>query len=434
MNQSSGPIKYPPMLTWLVKVSSFTVLLRVVAMLVTLGFVAGMSHLIGKEDFGVLAMLMSLVTFAATIGGFGQSEWTVREASPLHSEGNSAGVQAIFGEMSRRVLIVATPVGFCVGVFFWWHGDGAIVAISSFAVTVLLSICLAWAGAARSIDKFFWSLAPKDILWRMGTLVITFVFITFGLNLQISQVTIVLTLVLLIAVLFQGRSLALSPRQILRAPSGTSDAWLTGLQLMLSMAAISAQNTMDVFFVGSFMSPADAAEYFPANRIALVAGFFFLPFQMIVGPRFASLTKKGDFRNLNKLSTIATLILAVASFSVTFILYEFYDVYAKLFDTASLQTETATKILIFGPAISSLLGFAEAHLIMHKRQALLTNINLVFLAVSLISIPIVAMTGSIVSVSYAVTILLVLRKFAVASFVAIQLGIWPVSISALKRK
>lgn len=416
------------MLSWLLKAGAFTAMLRVIAIVTTLAFVSVMSHILPKAEFGTLAIFISVVTLAGTVGSLGQSEWTIKHASPRYSAGETDGVKRTIAEATKRVIVFSTPIACIVSVYFWARGDGVVLALLSALNTIALSICIAWAGASRSVDKLLWSLAPKDIIWRAGAILYSLGLLSWGIALNLDIVAFGMFGVLTIALIFQSRSLSIGFTDIIKAPLGDWATWIVGLQIMISMVAIVAQNTLDVLFVGTFMSSEAAAEYFPANRIALVAGFFFLPFQMVLSPRFARLLAAEKRKEVQRLSTIATTLVMTATISTAWILHFYIDLYSPAFGTTSQETKKVLTILMLGPVINSALGFPETLLVMNSKQELLAKINVLAMLVSCILLPLTANYGTLTQVAACVLALSVIRKLSATLIVAKKLGHYPMKI------
>ena len=421
------------MVTWLLKVGAFTVGLRVVAMVVTLTFVAGMSQIMTAASFGVLSMLITTCTLVATMGSFGQSEWIVKEASPLVGEGDRVGAQALFHSASWRVLVVSTPLGLLTGMLFLIFSGDWLTGLAAGMIVVMLSYALAWAGAARSLDRYFWSLGPKDILWRAGVLGLGGLAATVGGGLVGLNTVLMLTAgVLLVCVVAQAYVLGIDPKKVIQAIPEDRVVWLAGMQMMLAATAIAAQSNLDVVLIGIFMSAEQVAVYFPANRLALAAGFFFLPFQMIVAPAFARLIRSRDDAGMRKLSTLATLLVTTASVAAVVTLVFGYPLYEPLFATATGETRKALHILLAGQLGVAALGFPGALLIMSGHQKILARTSIVFLVLGGITLTLAAALGTVVTVAIAAAGMTVLRKLVTTLIAGVHTGVWPLHLSVLR--
>ena len=420
------------MLRWLIKFGGYTTILRVIAIGVSLAFVSALSLWMPKDDYGLLAMVVSVATLAAAIAGFGQAELAVREVSPLVAREETEQAQAYLHEAYGLVLAVSVLTGAAIGAYFLIAGYSASVAGSAGLITSLLGINLVLSGAARSQDRYFLAFAPKDILWRGAAILATGALFFGGFSTTIDVVAPLCAVVLLVIVGGQAARLSFSPRKLMGsiANSFGGERMGAGAALMFSAVALTAMNTVDVFLVGERMSPTVAAEYFPANRIALMCGFFLLPMQMVIMPRIAVMMRENDMPGVRKLFTYATLLIGAASIVTGAVLVFAYPLYAPLFGTASGATRESLTILVAGYAIGGLFGLPGIILITAKRQKLLALVNIGCALCAVAALILVTGTGGLSAVAYTVAGFELLRKILIALSAYLAAGVAPFSFSS----
>ena len=197
------------------------------------------------------------------------------------------------------------------------------------------------------------------------------------------------------------------------------------------MFALVALGTLDVIVVGSQVSPAAAAAYFPANRIALLAGFASLPIQLVVEQKFASLLARGEVAGAQQAANSATALLLISCISLGFVLLAGYPIYQPLFPTATPETFWALFILVTGTVVGSLCGMAGSILLMSDHQAAFARTNIACACLAAAMLVIFTQGGSLVAVAMVVAGVEVLRK-AVLAYVAYRFtGIMPFRPSRL---
>lgn len=416
------------MLRWLLKKGAYTTCLKVVAMVITLLFVALLSQWMPKEDYGVLAMIVSIAAFAGAIGGFGQTDLVIRENSPLNQNGRFEDARRYLAQASGLTICVAVFPSLAVGGYFLADGYSLAVAISAFVIVLMWSLAYPLQGGARSEEKFLLALGPRDIFWRALVVAAGAALFYNGVVPSIELLAPLSAALLVLLVGYQMWSLNVSPWALASGPTAFQDkARLSAsFALMLSATAITAQNTVDVFLVGAFMSPEAAAEYFPANRVALAAGLFFLPFQMLIGPRIATMMRKNNLAGVKRLNTLATFLLAAAVGASSLVLLIAYPLYAGAFETATATTRSALQILVVGQLANSLLGLPGVVLTMAGKQKQLANANIVVFVLGSAALFWAASSGSILTVALVATASVIARKVLVASLSAFYTGVWPI--------
>ena len=414
------------MIGWLLKAGGYTVFLRVIAMVMTLVFVSAFSIWMDKADFGILTLIIATTTLAASVGGFGQSEQLIRDMPAALAEENEEKAQIFLKHACARVFWISLPLGFVVGVYFSLAGYGGLwVGAVTMLITILLSLNLAWSGAARSRDMYLWALAPKDIFWRFGALIICGVVVLSGRAMGIDFAATVLAITLLIPVFFQARVLGIKAKDLFLLPKGDEAQWRVGFDLMLSSVAIAAQSTVDVFLIGLLMSEISAAEYFPANRLALVAGFFAMPFQLVLAPRLSRMVRQGDLNKARRLNMLSVLVIFAATACVATAMIWGYDLYIGAFATATNETRVAFVILAIGQILVTLMGFPAPVLIASGYQTLMARQNLIFFVIGSLAMAVAAAGGKIEWVAAAAAFGIVGRKFVIMIACGMKTGIWP---------
>lgn len=422
------------MIGWLLKAGGYTVFLRVIAMVMTLVFVSAFSMWMDKADFGILTLIIATTTLAASVGGFGQSEQLIRDMPYALSQGDDDAAQRLLQQACARVFWISLPVGLTVGAYFILAGYGGVwIGLMSMLITILLSLNLAWAGAARSRDMYLWALGPKDIFWRLGALIICGLVIWSGQKMGINFVATVLLITLFIAVFFQARVLGIHLPDLFRLPKGDDAQWRVGFDLMLSSVSIAAQSTVDVFLIGLFMSEISAAEYFPANRLALVVGFFALPFQMVMAPKLSRFVREGAINKARRLNTLSILVIATATACVAAAMIFGYPLYIGAFATATDETRQAFVILAVGQILITLMGFPAPVLIAAGYQRLMARLNITFFVISSAGIAWAASSGGIDRVAISATLCILGRKALIMSACGMKVGIWPIHLGHFRK-
>lgn len=424
------------MVRWLLTRGAYTAFLKVVAMGVTLLFVALLSNWMPKADYGVLALILSVAALAGAVGGFGQSDLVIREVAPLVSAGRVEDARNYLSQAVLISLVVSLPVALMVGAYFLLADHGVGVAFAAIVLVTAWSLGYPLQGGARSWGRYLLALGPRDIFWRVGVLLVCGILVYLDQPTTITVIAPVAAVVLTIAVVVQLFALRVT---LLRKPDDYSSAFnktrlMASGALMLSLLTIQAQNNVDTFFVGSVISVEAAAEYYPVNRLSLVAGFFFLPVQMLIAPRMATMISEGNLGQLKRLNSFATLLLAVITLVVSATLLFAFPWFRGYFGTLSSETHVILAILLLAPVLNSALGLPDVPLIMSGRLKKLVTWNVVTLIVGSLSLYLAAASSSLVAVASVASGAIVLRKLGAAVLAWFALGIKPIHFELLSPK
>lgn len=403
-------------------------LLRAGGMLSMLAFVAFLSQWLAKDEFGVLATLVSLATLAAAFGSFGQAEMIIRTMAARQADGHLADASKAPAEAIGLAVWVSAACGSVVAASFALTGQGMGVAVAAILLTMALAVMTTLAGAARMEGRYTLALAPRDIVWRILTVMAVGGVLLAGRQLQAATAGLIAALAAWVCALWQVRALELEVRSLVRPSAHVLEsAYLRASgSLAISMLAIVAMSTIDVVAIGILVSPDAAATYFPVNRIALLASFAALPIQLVVEQRFASQFAAGDHVAMQRTSNHATLLLIVLTLALAGIIAGGFPLYRSFFPTAGELSWVLMTILVAGSVIGSATGMAEPLLIMTGHQAACVRTNVVVALLTALAAVLAALQGSLVGVAFAVAGGEVVRKLVLAVTARRLTGILPI--------
>jgi O-antigen/teichoic acid export membrane protein len=155
------------------KLSALTVIgVRVGSAVGTFAFASVLSHWMAKDDYGAVALLMTVVVFTGIIFNFGQRDLLIREVSKYLTNDDTASAYMFSKRSVLWSLIGGCLGGILVAIGFYVRGESLIFSLSAGLIVPLLSVNHTWAGCATSRKSFFWAIAPRDLLWRIIVLMI----------------------------------------------------------------------------------------------------------------------------------------------------------------------------------------------------------------------------------------------------------------------
>ena len=404
-------------------------MLRTGAMLSMLGFVACMSRWLAPDDFGVLALLVSLVTLAAGLGSFGQSEMAIRTLAASRQRGEEAAAERVTSEVAGLVVPVSGAVGGCLASWLAWSGQPPGVWIAALVLTVSLSLMAALAGPARMAGRYVLALAPKDIAWRLLAIAVVGGLVVTGLRPALATVAMVTALAAMLSAAWQARRLGVAAMSMVRPDVRVLEKPYLRASGMLAVStlAIVAMSTVDVIAVGSLVSPAAAATYFPANRLAFLAAFAVLPIQLVIEQRFAAELVAGDTAALQRTANVATALLFPVSLVLATMVLAGFPFYRVLFPTAGELTWQLLAILVGGIVLGSLLSVSEPLMIQSGHQDRYARTNIVVAGGAIPLTGLAAASGNLLAVAGVIAGCEVLRKALIAHAAWRLTGIAPLA-------
>lgn len=412
---------------WILSKGTYTLGLKVTAMVITLGFVSIMSIFLTKADYGAVVTLMSASILVAAFSGLGQQEFMVREISQKLDDGEVESAEKSVVLSTSWVSISGLLFGCILSLGLFIAGFSPVLALCGLPLVFFLSLNQCWAGFARAREKFFWSLAPLEIFWRSGV-IIAIGFASFiGFEANAEQTGILLIMVLSVAVISQASVLKIQPSALISRPHLRKHRLRvrSSIDFATNNISIVLTNLLDVVLVGVLISEVAAAEYFPANRLALVTAFVSTAMTLVIGPKLAVALKQANHESIYKITTIATSICCLATLIFGFSLIFLYDYYSFLFPTVSQATFVALTILVSVQVVLPFFGFGQLLLAMSGHEALLRKINIVFLIVGSALLYTSTFFQDFVLVAIASSSILITRRLVFAILAYAKTGVYP---------
>ena len=402
-------------------------LLRAVSVLAMLAFVACMSRWLTAQDFGILALLVSLATLAAGFGSFGQAEMIIRDVAARRADGEEAAHVAVPNEVVALVMWVSAALGTATAAYLSIAGYAFGVCVAAILMTVGLSLMSALAGAARMVGLFILAMAPREIGWRCIAIAGVGTAVSAGMRPGIETVSMIVAGAVAICAVWPFSRLQLKWSALVRpSPRAMERNYVVASStIAVSMLALVAMNTLDVIVVGALISPEAAAAYFPANRLALLASFASLPVQMVVEQRFAAEFAAGDRTAMQRTANQATSIHFALCLLLGLIVVGGFPLYANLFPTADQLSLKLLAILVGGRILSSLLGMSGSILVMSGHQDAFARVTIAAAIVAAVLLLLAASAGNLVAIAWAIAGVELVRKAVLAILANNLTGVRP---------
>lgn len=298
------------------KLAGQALILRVLAALVTYGFVVGMARMMSVADFGVLGVIMSLALIASVVGALGQRLALLRFVPPLLAAQkptrpliSAAFRLAMIGNGCVYLLLLA-------GVLLRGQ-DVAVLALGLLIVPLTAAIDMQ-GHLGRAYKSLSLALVPKDILWRLlSGLVVALIWLNTGEPVSVTAVFTILIAVLIGLIWGQGVLLGkwfglVGIWRLMRPPRKDDQTDLSEWQaargpLWLTSVASILFASLDVVIVGLMFGAAPAAIYFAANRVATVLGLFQQSVGVVVAPLMSEHAASGARAELGRVVGAAVI-------------------------------------------------------------------------------------------------------------------------------
>ncbi|MDO6458429.1 oligosaccharide flippase family protein [Celeribacter halophilus] len=306
------------------RLASHSFILRSIAALVSYLFIVVMARIMATEDFGIIATILACNLLFATIGCLGQQIALVRFIPPLVQEKDGGAVESQLRASFRLALIGNTAIYFLIlaGILIGWL-LGRIETPSLLAIGLFIVPLTAWIDMqsylARAYNSLTLALAPKDVFWRLGILLIL-VPIYF---LTTERISLVVAIVVMLAVMsglifaqwkLMQRKLKIPAHPFAKISDAAdiSDKWRASITpFALSSASTYVLSNLDVILVSLIFGPVEAAIYYGANRFAQLVFFFEQSVAVVIGPNISSSYACKNFNRIQEIVSVGVILTSI---------------------------------------------------------------------------------------------------------------------------
>lgn len=401
--------------------------IRVFGMVSTFAFASITSFLLPSHDFGQLATLLSLVLFASAIGEFGQRDLAARDISKHLAQNNQTLAQGSIDQTLSLSFLAGTIAGVIMALFFGSFGTDPIVAICAGLITAVLSVNSTLSGIGRAQRSSFWALAPREIMWRAIALSILITVFGLGGSADFRTTTIALLVSLLICVCFQSlRIIPFESFSSLSLPILRKRFPSTYLKASLNLLLVNVAGlilvSLDVAMVGVLLGSDAAAQYFPANRVAILVIFFQVSLNLAIAPQLSrEFARNRSDRAFDQCKSATRLAFLFGALMLVLIVFS-QPILPFVFGTATTTTWLVAVILAIGHLGAIATGFGGTALVAAGHEKAVRDLMLWSIPLSLAALIGAAVFGNVITVAIVVAFASFVRGLIVARTCGALLG------------
>ena len=426
------------------RIAGTSFLLRLVAAGMTYIFVVAMARMMSIADFGVVGTLMSGALLFSVIGCVGQRMALLRFVPPLIEI--NAPTEPIVNR-AMRLALTGNFIVFLILALSVYSAqllgiiDNAKWIIFGCLVIPLTGVIDMQSHLARAYKSIVIAIAPKDILWRLISLLAIgsiFWVTEKQVDLPVTLVTLVSVLVILIAIQSALMSRFIGTFGLLQAIKrpvhfdDTSDWRASVKPLWISSVGAIVFTNIDVVFAGILIGPEAAAIYFSANRLALVPSIFLTSYNIVVGPLFSRHFSSGRKDEMRRIANSATLQVFIPTLAVITPLYVFSDTMLTMFGTEFSQGSEVLRWLLLAALLNAALGPNDLILNMCGQEGSAMKSAIIGLCIGGALIFLGAVSQNIVVLSASTFASVLLQRIVSWAFVRLHFGFSADIISALR--
>jgi O-antigen/teichoic acid export membrane protein len=322
------------------------------------------ARLMPPSEYGQFAFSFNLAIFLSAIFGFGFPTGITRLWPEYRAKNKPAialgilrlGLQAT---MAGSLALIAGSALLVLASHVWpaLSFSRNITAIALFAVATGFGDF--FAATLRAQGQTIWSMAPRDVVWRIGAPLIAVAAVWLGFAMDHGAAVHLCAILLLAICGIQALRIRHNVKEAGVAASAET-GWLNWRRSLLAMwgaAVVYAMiQQLDVVIVGSLLGNEDAAGYFAAQKTASLLGLVMIAGGLAYAPVMASFYYAGKMAELRCLCRHLVLAISI----VTLLGFGFVALVGgqllSLFDPSFVSAYGVLVILAIGFSIDAIAG------------------------------------------------------------------------------
>ncbi len=310
-----------PLRAQLISAAKGSVLLRLVAMVLSLATAVVLARALGPAEYGTYAYVFALVTLLALPAQVGIPTLLVRETARAHAQKEWSNLKTLWRWATRTILGTSLAITAILALILWGSSDHATntwrTAVSAVLLIPLIALGNARGAALRGLRRIVSGQLPEAIL-RPGFFLL-FISAAWMAGLKLTAATAMSWHVLAAAcgfligaiILFKAR-----PNEMINAQldHGCTSGWLKAAVPLAAIGGLqTVGNQTGIVLLGLMGTHAEVAMYKVAASAATLAVFGLQTANSVVGPHFAGQFALGDTRRIQRLAAAG----AIASSALT---------------------------------------------------------------------------------------------------------------------
>lgn len=353
-----------------------------------------LARTLGVENFGIYSYVLAIVSLLALPAQAGMPTLILRETARAKALADWPKMKGIWLWSGSTVLTISFVVYFFVIVmkktFFKDAMSGFEYSILSFGLLMSLLVAMGnvRGAALRGLGLIIQGQLPESLI--RPSLLAILLLITIWLKVSINPTyAMALHLIAAMIAFFFGTWLLFKarPKELKQAkPTFQSKAWLftiLPLAMMTGMQSLSGQ--VDILMLGFLSTVSAVGAYKVVVSGAALAIFGLQVVGMVITPKFASAYAKENYKEMQRIASIGSLLSFIMTLPVVIVFYYFgIEILSFIYGNEYSVGYRALVIISIGQAINAFFGSSIAILTMSGNEKFVINGMFLSVAINII--------------------------------------------------
>lgn len=397
----------------------------------------------GAKEFGILSLLITIVSIFAIIPKFGMENALVRIVGELNSLKFISQIPIVF----KNVLIFSSVLALIFAFILFYLSNYIatdilnkpylvqyikIVAITVVTTTMTTIISATYQGMKKTKEFILIQALLLQLIFLL------FLFINGYVNVSNNVVTIyvyasIVTTILSFYFIVKTLNSFMQKEENSQTKYNLKSVIFTAFPMLLSGSFAMLMSWTDIVMIGIYKNEVDVGIYSAAQRMAALASLSLIAINTIAAPKFVEFYSKGDIVGLEKIAKQSTKIIFFTSFPLILVYFIFPEYIMGLFGNEFMVGSTVLIFISIAQFVNAVSGSVGYIMQMTDNQKIFQNViifaSIINIILNYILIPKYGINGAAI----ATMVSMIFWNITLMIYVKIKLGFWTIYIPSIKR-
>jgi O-antigen/teichoic acid export membrane protein len=279
------------------------------------------ARMLVPKDYGQFGIIFNVAIVLSSVAALGLPTGVMRFWPAHHAKGELDLAKG-YHSGAQKILFAVSLLTCGFGVLASWFNVGTDylgLRLGALLVAVFASVLAFaeyYANALRSQNKIIWSMAPRDVVWRVfSPLVAAMVFWITGSLTTVAAISCCIAVITLIVVAqaLVSRNAEKALHQAVKARTDWPHWRRSLVPLACASILFAMVQQLDVVVIGAYLGAEEAGAYFAAQKTASLLGLVMIAGGLVAAPMMSAAFHAGKHAELQRICKLLALAIAMST-------------------------------------------------------------------------------------------------------------------------